>query len=64
MKASETFWEAFWSGIAVPGMVFVTDTPRMSRVETTAASGSGRDSMRSDWVKIGQDFNVVIQREK
>jgi hypothetical protein len=59
---SKAFWTAFWSGIASPGMVLAADLPKISRLEAPACR-SDRDAMRSDWVKIGQDFSRVIERE-
>jgi hypothetical protein len=64
-RTHKAFWAAFWSGIAAPGMVCASETPKISRIETAHSSHkSARDAMRSDWVKIGQDFNTVITREK
>lgn len=62
MITSKTFWTAFWSGIASPGIVLAADMPKISKIEAPACQ-SDRDAMRSDWVKIGQDFSRVIQRE-
>lgn len=62
MITSKTFWTAFWSGLATPGMVVASDLPKISRVEYPVLKNS-RDAMRSDWVKIGKDFDIVIKRE-
>lgn len=62
MKNINAFWAAFLSGIAAPGMLLSADTPRISRIETTHISL--RDTMRGDWIKIGNDFGNVIKNEE
>jgi len=63
-RSQKAFWTAFLSGVAAPGMLCAADTPRISRVEFVRHNvKSDVESMRSDWVKIGKDFNTVIQRE-
>jgi hypothetical protein len=61
MNQAKTFWLAFWSGLAAPGMLF-GQTPEIPRIR--ALSDTSRNAMRSDWVKIGEDFNRVITREQ
>jgi hypothetical protein len=56
------FWSAFWCGMSAPGMLFAADHVKITRV--SAPASSARDSMRGDWVRLGNDFRSVITREK
>lgn len=60
-RRKSAFWAAFWGGIAAPAMLYTSEHPRITRVEI--AQRSDRDAMRSDWERIGSDFNHVITRE-
>jgi hypothetical protein len=62
MEHAKTFWLAFWSGLAAPGLLFSGQTPHISRI--IAPTTSSRDVMRSDWLKIREDFAHVITREQ
>jgi hypothetical protein len=60
MKYVKTFWMAFWSGLAAPGLLFATPNyPRIPLPETT-----NQAALRGDWERIGEDFNRVILREQ
>jgi hypothetical protein len=62
MEHVKTFWLAFWSGLAAPGLLFSGQTPHISRI--AAPTVTSRDAMRADWLKIGKDFAHVIAREQ
>lgn len=65
MKTSKAFWEAFWSGLAAPGMLIAAETPRISRIEPVQTSRqSDMDAMRSDWIAIGKDFKRAIEAQE
>lgn len=61
-RRSRAFWTAFWGALAAPGLLYAANTPRITRIEVPVTSA--RDSMRKDWVRIGEDFGSVITREE
>ncbi|MDR2689226.1 MAG: hypothetical protein LBB76_05650 [Azoarcus sp.] len=58
--SSRSFWQAFWEGLAAPGMI--EPTPAITRIHLPRVSS--RDALRSDWERIGGDFSRVIAREQ
>jgi hypothetical protein len=58
IKQSTAFWAAFWDGITAPGITH----RRIRRIPMPTMTAT--EALRSDWVKIGGDFNRVISREQ
>ena len=57
-KKRGTFWSAFVSGMA--GLSLFAEPPPFTKSPHASAS----DALRSDWLRIGADFRVVIERNR
>jgi hypothetical protein len=62
MKTKRIFWNAFWDGVAAPGLLFAYDSIKIRRVSKPLPDVLS--AMRGDWERVGQDFWRVIEREK
>ena len=56
----------FWKGLAAPVMLFgVGAAPIIPEpIQISPPGLTGEDALRSDWTRLGVDFQVVIANEK
>lgn len=58
-QATKAFWRGFWQGLASSS--FMPPPPSQKKAPS---SPSELDSMRSDWRRIGADFDVAIKKAR